>query len=421
MAKQMKMNIEKIVRNIVKSLLLTTLLIGGVSCGDDESDEIVTVFVDHLAMEKIVLGNWMENYASDAVLQEEGYYIDEIVNPPTEALTVPCWVRYNITSYNTVYEVCNTRYENRAYEQGTFNFHTHYVPALQYISSGSTSDALSIAIENGLVGLDSSFTLYMPSSLRGDTPNGTAGYSGQNQLLEGRPMISEVTITEVIETGAFNDYQKDYVRGFKDGNVLYGTWTQGGDDDSSSDCLYYTNDYLPENDALTFDFTTDEGRTNSTYVATTTDPSIDAMVDMADKNSAIELALLDEEMFTIAEEDVVIGTTNAYVWYVARLLDGFVVDSNIPAVRDIMGWTSDSTDVTPIVYTTDYRDNYITAWSYSIPYLNFEKWALVVTSSVDAYGYYGTSGSTYTSEIQPYTPMVFQIYVSTSYYNDDDE
>ncbi|MEG2612460.1 MAG: hypothetical protein RR971_03095, partial [Alistipes sp.] len=94
-------------------------------------------------------------------------------------------------------------------------------------------------------------------------------------------------------------------------------------------------------------------------------------------------------------EDKVTLKGAAKIWYIARLLDGFIIDSNIPGVRQLV-FGEKTSQGKPMEYTPE-SGGAIEAFYYAIPHLRYGQWAGLVTSSANAYGSQGKPGKTTTS------------------------
>ena len=109
-------------------------------------------------------------------------------------------------------------------------------------------------------------------------------------------------------------------------------------------------------------------------------------------------AALIERFGEGATDGEVIGTSgSARIWYIGRFLDGFIFDTNIDEVKKIIyGKVEDTGTYLSYAPSTD-KDDYITAWFYAIPELRYNNWATIVTTSSFAYGVTGQSGSSTTT------------------------
>jgi hypothetical protein len=84
----------------------------------------------------------------------------------------------------------------------------------------------------------------------------------------------------------------------------------------------------------------------------------------------------------------------AKVWYIGRFLDGYIFDTNIDEVAEIVFGKVESKGEALSFNMKDSKDNkYILAWNYSIPTLRQGQWAAILTVSTYGYGIAGTVGS----------------------------
>jgi hypothetical protein len=80
---------------------------------------------------------------------------------------------------------------------------------------------------------------------------------------------------------------------------------------------------------------------------------------------------------------------------VGRFLDGFIFDTNIDEVKQIIYGKVESKGEALSFTTADPLENdYILAWNYSLPTLRRGQWATILTVSTYAYGLDGKMGST---------------------------
>ena len=103
----------------------------------------------------------------------------------------------------------------------------------------------------------------------------------------------------------------------------------------------------------------------------------------------------------------------AKVWYVERLLDGFIVDTNIDEVKEIIyGDVAKKGSVEEYTPNDNKRPG---AWYYSIPNLRYGQWAAVITTSTYGYGATGVSGTTSSSSSSSSSSNYYYDYLN--YYN----
>ncbi len=85
----------------------------------------------------------------------------------------------------------------------------------------------------------------------------------------------------------------------------------------------------------------------------------------------------------------------AKIWYITRFLDGFVLDTNIDEVKQIV-YGEVKTAGEAFEYTPE-KGGAVQAWYYTVPKLKYGQWAAIVTVSTHAYGAQGQQGSTQSS------------------------
>ena len=85
----------------------------------------------------------------------------------------------------------------------------------------------------------------------------------------------------------------------------------------------------------------------------------------------------------------------AKIWYIGRFLDGFIFDTNIDEVKQII---YGEVRKTGSAHSYDVQNpDLITAFYYIVPHLKYGQWATLVTTSTNAYGTTGKSGGSSTS------------------------
>ncbi len=133
---------------------------------------------------------------------------------------------------------------------------------------------------------------------------------------------------------------------------------------------------------------------------------------------------LSEEKRT--EMNLVTKDGRANVWYVLRFLDGFVVDTNIAEIRTLV-FDEVAPECEVFSYSPsddvgkeESERNAIGAWFYCIPKMHYGAYGQIVTTSGYAYGAAGLTGTTTTTESSStasyYNAMNYYNYYN-SYYN----
>ncbi len=425
------------------AILAALSVVSFTACKDRAIEESADTDYDELEQE--VFDEWMAlNRADNTILlnsqQTEGYYIEFAAdsNPTGESVQQGEYVQYNITTCDLDGNICHTRNESMAVQQGTYNRVTRYVPMTDYIPLMSDysdydedeledvgfeaihyafmSDEMNINGEavksSDLFKAGSKFTLYYTSALAG-TANGAGGYAGQYSHSGYRPLVSEIEIIEVINVQS--TYEKNLIDEFATLN---------------SDLYNPITDWVLLNDEEAHYI-----RLNTNYMPSTTDLDLLKFVDaypyskmlrdntyklegepttLNEMNIAINTEILD--LYEEDGLDFLVGSeSDCYIWYIARTLDGFIVDSNIQEVQEII-YGSAISSTTYIGYNAeDDEDNYISAWYHVVPKLAYGSWAAFLTTSTNAYGAAGSVGSSSTTEIPPYTPLLFEVYVEDIY------
>lgn len=356
-----------------------------------------------------------------------------------------CWMIYNFTGYDLTGDVCVTRSSLTARMQNSFSKNTHYVPFLNYCGSSNSYGVLegtylatrnilklgqTYVDEKGYSSSDfvmrkgSKVRLYMPSSVgygaTGTTQEG--GYEGQFHLDTNVPVIMDVEVVRVVKNPS--DLEVEMVDCVvKDANARAGkevwhtipTEKEGSDEDSEDENsssstttntetytgLYYTTEYTPGDETL-----------SPKYMTVASDTVGECYTDSYDTGRYADMKALDEKIakalkekfskMELAEDDEQakeVGKNNsAVIWYIARFLDGFVLDTNIPEVRELVFDTSNDTASSSLTYNASTnKEDYVGAWYHCIPRLKYGRWGAIVTTSGYAYGAEGISGSTSSS------------------------
>lgn len=294
------------------------------------------------------------------------------------------------------------------------------------------------------------FKLFVPSALQGYYANGTGGYAGQNSISTTETMISTIKITEVIadieeteisdidlfianntdDTNAWTavtkylEYEEDeeyyfeyeddvdedeyYLcqcghEAFEVGDHLHVFVNQGYE---PSTVYNFTNpynyQYLEDYDLTSFA----DADARFTYVDDLITAALESLVVDEDENYTEDTF----ELSTDEEDDIIDPETSASIWYVLRTLDGFVVDTNIMEVKEIV--YGDDTMGSAISYNPSSSSySYVAAWYAGLIELKYGQWASILTKSTYAYGALGQTGSSASTEIQPHTPLLFNIFI----------
>ena len=392
---------------------------------------------------------------------EGGYYVDIIEAGDADASVIrdqDCWVRFDFSGRDLSGNIVLTRRAAEAKLVNTFTRYTHYVPFYRYCGATNTSllEGSYLAMRNVLHlgteyaeqrGLDPEFKLrvgskirlYMPSRIVGSSGvEGDGGYEGQYSLSSKRPFIVEMEILSMVENPL--EFEGSEVDSFCQANGGLWLYTEEGDEAGSSkiptgyddenhpyklrdkgyrwvsacdtlaqvyvDVLFDpTKSDAAENDYLTFEFPIRDEEGNSLGDSPRYEVGF-APYDGSNLEQKIAEAL--KERFH-ADADYVhpgvdhpdadsVGMSGeAKIWYIGRFLDGFIFDTNIDEVKEII-YGEVASEGSALSYTPeDDQSSLIAAFYYTIPNLLYGQWAEFVTISSQAYGATGRSGSTSTS------------------------
>ena len=446
-------------RNSIKFLAVALLgVLALTSC-------IKEVTTPNSEREKIALDAWIRIHKPELIgnYQENGGYYVEILDgdrndndvaagnnfgsePIMEQDT--CWVFTNITGRDINGVICMTRDYKLADLCGTFSHFTHYAPYINY--GGSINMGLlegtylsmrnELKVNNSVYRLrkGSKVRLYLPSVVAyGENGSSTeGGYEGQYALDSSRPLMLDIEVLSVIKNPS--DLELDMVKSYIgiDSQWKQATKSENEKTDENDDLkltgLYYQLDCNPDK-VDTYNYHKQyiqphQAGLNNPYE----DNKIYAPGKMAEINQRINEILVERfgAGLTAAERTEKTQVTKngrAKVWYMVRLMDGFVVDTNIAEIRELV-----FNDQNPTCEVFSYSPSddegkaenerqAIGAWYYCIPQMHYGTYGQIVTTSGYAYGAAGLSGST-TSETTStgsasyYNAMNYYNYYN-SYYN----
>lgn len=426
--------------------------------------------VSYEDVERRSLRAWITEYHPELLenYQEEGEYYVEVldrgIQDSVEVTGKDVWVWCDFTTRNLDGDIVETRNADLTKMVNTFNKHTRYIPAFRFSGKDShtlmegtylaTFNKLKIADEELMVRYGTKLRLYLPSIVtESNVATNDGGYEGEYALDTSKPLTVEMTVyghvgnpvayegervtafanvnggvcqehsTTTEEDAETQNYsRRRATRGDSDeeeqGEVdtrplefFDGRWHQPVD---TMKHLLVKYSYSPE---TTIDFAGALGVDTLKY------PSENIYkaggVNIADLDSRINAALIerfgrgidgDEE---ILEADSINTKTTAKVWYIGRFLDGFIFDTNIDEVNEILYGTVENKGEALSFTTNDpvEENEYILAWEYAIPTLRLGQWAAIVTVSTYGYGISGKVGS-HTS-----TTTTDGTYDYASYYN----
>lgn len=366
-----------------------------------------------------------------------------------------CWVFFNITGRSLYGDVCMTRSEIIARMQGSFSKSTHYVPYFRFMGAENISlmEGTYLAMKNTLklgskyvaenqsMDLSTEFEmrygtklrLYLPSAVVSGSAETTetGGYEGQYVLDGNKPMIMDVEIVNRVNNPLA--YEGEMLEGFGEGNggvvpikensssnksaaqlSLQRSLEQhqsSGSTSSEEKAWRHVQDtipgiivntsYVPDADKpFDYAFRFRKNKTDLITEYTVNKPYTDTDLyknGPTDIDKKINEALIKRFGKGSSDGALVGDEGSARIWYIGRFLDGFIFDTNIDEVKQIIYGKVEESGAAISYSTTTSKDDYITAWFYTIPELRHDSWATFVTTSSFAYGVSGLSGSSTTT------------------------
>lgn len=367
-----------------------------VSCAKAETE-------DTTVLEKLAFEAWIQKYVlsdgtKNVARQSNGMYVeffadgdgDQSIDSSRDTVV---WLRLDYTARDTENNVFVTRDSMEALRQRTFTPYTYYVPEYIFCSEQNYNmfEGQYFALRNDLVkpdgttmkmSLGSRVRLYIPSYLAYGT-NGFSddqGYGGQYALGGNRIVIHDLTVTEVVKDPVVRE--ENLVKEFAEGK-----WG------------------LTENDTITKYF----------YIDTNFTPRDDLLAQFPKKEE------FDPETDTLDEDsNVKIWFVGRFLPS-AEYPEGFIFDTNIETVYDEFydrrknqNYTADDKTFSAISYTpSSNKDSYVLAFYKAVPSLVRGQWSRIVFTSDYGYGVTGLSASL--KEQQEYYNNYYSYYYSSMY------
>ena len=422
-----------------------------------------------------LVNNYQENGGYYVELLEDEWEDRDGVksgNPDSVAITgKDVWVWFDLTARDLQGNIHETRSAALAEQLATYNDHARYVPALRYsgekghtLMEGTylaTFNKLNINGEEVEVRYGTKLRLYLPSSITTTTvTTADGGYEGQFVADESKPMIVDLTIYgHVTDPKA---YESGRVAGFAEGNggvcTEHKATTEEAEAESKSLYRRHTtrteeSESNPEAEARVMEFYNGQWHqpvdTISNllvkYLYSPADPAFNFDVMQADTmkypgenryntgrlygnnglsnvDFLVNKALINRFGKGLTTEKEIIDadslhkTTEAKVWYIGRFLDGFIFDTNIDEVKEIIyGNIEKEGEAIEFETKEPLKNKYILAWNYSLPTLRYNQWAVILTTSSYGYGVSGQVGShttqtTYSDNYYNYVNMTNMYY-----------
>ena len=300
---------------------------------------------------------WVGLYGDGAEKQPSGIYIKKlhsasgVIKPPVEY----DWIQLNYTGRIMVDgDVFVTRDSAVAVEQGTFEYFTHYVPQMiQFYEDGDLPQGVYDAV--GTMNEGDRVRVYVPYTLAyGNYGRSfTGGYQGQVSSVPAQtPIIMDLELKKIIS---------DPLR-----------------DESNEVAQYASRNW---------------GQT------------------IAD---TLKTGLYRRSLRTGLDTATVKDDSIAYVYYVGRFMDGFVFDTNIAdtARKYHIYDNSSSSKYDSLVVSLKSEDTSVVRGFYeAIKGMRYGETAEALFTSTYGYGSTGQAGTSTTTEIPPYAPLMFTIEV----------
>lgn len=431
-------------RYVRLSLAAAAALLLAASCAKEQSwsyDDF-----EDLSLEAWIAQNKPELLNNKQGFGNASYYIEVLdaghpdVRPVNDTV---CWVRFDFSGRDLAsQEIIITRSAAEAKLAGTFTKYTHYVPFYRYCGTGNTGlpEATYLAMRNEqmldedyvakynernpgreiesrlLLREGSRVALYCPSRVVGDLSS-SGGYEGDFTVSASKPVRIEMTVCDTVknplqaegssvdafcrEQGGLRIYSssEEAADGVvplptdpTDANHPYKVaerWVSACD---SVPQLYVDYRYTPARELA---FPEPYAAGIEPYVSAASMTLIDQKI-----NEALRERFLDDDTAEFPDAvaldaDSVGMEGKAKIWYIARFLDGFVLDTNIDEVKQIV-YGEVKTAGKAFEYTPE-KGGAVQAWYYTVPKLKYGQWAALVTVSTHAYGSQGQQGSTQSS------------------------
>ena len=324
-------------------------------------------------------------------------------------------------------------------------------------------EELGLESQKFLMRMGSNVTIYMPSRVAGNGITGSGGYEGQYELEEGKPFIVTMEVCdtvknplqrEALDIDAFcktNGGVLIYTTTDKDGKSKQTTEVEGVEcvaipttlEDENhpyknenrwvSACdtiaqLYVNYRFDPTNTPEEMIYDLDYNKKVTTvdnkypnYGQLQYGPYAVGVEPYTNEGSlreintkiaeALKKRFHNDEPYVGVEKLVADGADSVTlkgdvkIWYIGRFLDGFIFDTNIDEVKEII-YGEVASAGSALTYTPE-EGGLIQAFYYTIPNMRYGQWGALITCSTHGYGATGQSGSTTSSSG----------YSSSDYYN----
>jgi hypothetical protein len=396
-------------RNFIGIVFLTVgVALGAVSCAKPE-------VTDTTLYEKLAFEAWMAEYGpADAVLQPNGMYVQFLeegdagdVGGATADADV--WVRLNYTSTTLSEDVYATRNEEVALRQGIYTPHTYYAPDFLYCGSENINMIAGryYALKNPLnrtaggsqtkLYKGSKVRLFMPSTLAYGSSgySDDQGYGGQFPLDANRPIIEEFEVVEVFEDPIAREEllvkeQAETRWGLTEADLLPKSKAEieeaAGNDDTEDDGRFFEHFYI-----------------DSMYRAADAVP-LDKSSQLLTVDSTARIWYVGKFLAKEGEEEFIFETN------IQEVYDTFY-NRRPPYEAE----TNDEVGTVMTFKPADDKTSEMPAWYDMIPKMRRGRWYRVVFSSSYGYGAAGFSAATEAS--RAYQEYYMQMMASSYMYN----
>ncbi len=421
------------------------------SCAEETTEDYDKF--ESQSLEAYITQNKPELLANFQPVGKSGYYVEVIEEGNKDASPIGAgdmWLSYNFSGRSLDGSIVLTRNADEAKLLNTFTRYTHYVPFYRYCGTDGADiqEGVYLAMRNEL-SLDngarkiklregSKVVLYLPSLLVGSNGlEGSGGYEGETSLASGRPLRVELEICDTVKNpleleGSQVDYFCEENGGREEPKKndsensstkkeqlaptdpkhpynLANRWVIAKDSIAQ---LYVNLRYDPAKDRLKFP-ASDKYKMRP-YTVT---PYNDAGLEEKIAQALVKRFHSDDAYSGVAalDADSVGLNKTAKIWYIGRFLDGFIFDTNINEVKELI-YGSGYTAGEAIEYMPS-SGGLISAFYYTVPNLKFGQWATFITTSTNGYGSAGQNGISSTSSSGGVSADYYDYLNYLSYYN----
>ncbi len=380
-----------------------------------------------------VVGNFREVDSKGS-----GYYFDILDPGDISAESIPIgkkdvWVHFKYTARDLNGNIVLTRDAHNARLLNTFTKYTHYVPYFRFVGDENVGmmegaylamrDTLTMSkeyfekyrdergfnSETYRLRIGSKVVLYCPSILIGNSVNGSGGYEGQTSLSAQRPVRVEIEVCDTttnplkVEGNIVDKFCED-----NGGLQIYTKEEDGVDIPTDPNDIHHP--YNPQSKR----WVSASDTIAQVYINHRYDPRTDRFnypnrynVGLEPYNGEdLDQKIADVLMKRFHKDSVYIGADKlkadtvkldgtAKIWYIGRFTDGFIFDTNIDEVKELI-YGKDFQEGKVLDYTPK-SGGLIKGFYYAVPQLKYGQWASFITVSTFAYGVAGKQGMTSTS------------------------